>query len=187
MTAPPLASRQLTHVELLYRPGERALAVQVLSLLGCEVLDRGGHWFTAFVEPAAPGPRDYANNVMYASEVTPAQWQLESALSTGIGDDRTTYVREMRRDPQHSAHFGFRVPDRAALDAVLARVTAAAESDPELTGRLAVDGVFEPDAPDAIATTMVQAFVWTDVVATGLLSLGQHIEIQVHSDDRSDG
>ena len=185
MTAPSTAARRLTHVELLYRPGERALAVQVLSLLGCEVLDRGGHWFTAFVEPAVPGPRDYANNVVYASEVTPAQWQLERALTTSINADRTVYVREMRRDPQHSAHFGFRVPDRAALDAALARVTAAG-TDPALAGRVAVDGVFEPDAPDAIATTMVQAFVWTDVVATGLLALGQHIEIQVHQDERSD-
>jgi hypothetical protein len=27
---------------------------------------------------------------------------------------------------------------------------------------------------------MIQAFVWTDVVAAGLLSLGQHIEVQWH-------
>jgi hypothetical protein len=26
----------------------------------------------------------------------------------------------------------------------------------------------------------VQAFVWTDVVAAGLLSMGQHVEVQWH-------
>jgi hypothetical protein len=180
MTAPAPVARRLTHVELLYRPGERDKAVKVLALLGCEPLDRGGHWFTAFVDPAAGEGRDYSNNVFYASEVSAAQWELEQALCRGLPDDRQAYVDEMRRDPQHSAHFGFRVGDRAALDAVLDRVRAAADSDPDLRGRVAVDGVFEPDAPDAIATTMVQAFIWTDVVASGLLALGQHIEVQLH-------
>jgi hypothetical protein len=182
MTAPTSGARRLTHVELLYQPGERDKAVKLLALLGCEPSDRGGHWFTAFVDPPADGPRDHGNNVLYASEVSPAQWELEQALQRGLPDDRQAYVAEMRRDPQHSAHFGFRVPDRSALDAVLARVAAAGDNDPDLRGRVAVDGVFEPDAPGAIATTMVQAFIWTDVVAAGLLALGQHIEIQLHLD-----
>ena len=81
-------TRHLTHVELLYRPGEREQAIAVLDLLGCEPFDRGGHWFTAFVDPAAEGPRNYADNVLYASEVTPAQWALEQALGTGLAADR---------------------------------------------------------------------------------------------------
>ncbi len=27
---------------------------------------------------------------------------------------------------------------------------------------------------------MVQMFIWTDIVASGLLTLGQHIEVQWH-------
>jgi hypothetical protein len=167
-------ARQLTHVELLHRPGERDLARQVLTLIGCEPVDRGGHWFTSFVDPAAP--RDWATNVVYASEVGAEQWALEQALPT----EADRYREAMRREPQKSTHFGFRVPTEAALDEVVERVRTAGRDDPALAGRVAVDGVYRPGEPGAVAETMVQAFVWTDVVAAGLLSLGQHIEIQWH-------
>jgi hypothetical protein len=170
----------LTHVELLYRPGERETAIKVLTLLGCEPVDRGGTWFTAFIAPPADGPRDYGTNVFYASQVRPAQWDFEQSLGTLPASGRQAYLDFLRREPQQAAHFGFRVGERATLDAIIARVTEASRNDPELAGRVAVDGVFEPDAPGAIANTMVQAFIWTDVVASGLLTLGQHIEVQWH-------
>ena len=166
--------RRLTHVELLHRPGERALAAKVLSVLGLEPVDGGGHWFTSFVDPEAE--RDWATNVVYASEVGAEQLALEQALPP----EADAYVEAMRASPQHSAHFGFRVSDEAALEALLDRVRAAAVEDPELRDRIAVDGVYRPGEPGAIAPNMVQAFVWTDVVAAGLLRLGQHIEIQWH-------
>lgn len=41
-----------------------------------------------------------------------------------------------------------------------------------------VAAVFGPGDPGAVVDTMVQAFVWTDVIASGLLTIGQHIELQ---------
>ena len=171
---PTAPDRRLTHVELLHRPGERALAAKLLALLGCEPTDRGGHWFTSFVDPDAP--RDWATNVVYASEVGAEQWALERALPP----EADAYTAATRAQPQRSTHFGFRVATEADLDAIVARVRTAAVDDPELAGRVAVDGVFRPGEPGAIAPNMVQAFIWTDVVAAGLLALGQHIEIQWH-------
>ncbi len=168
-----MPERGITHVELLYRPGERQLAGRLFGLLGCEPVDRGGHWFTSFVDPAH---RDWVSNVLYASEVGPEQWALEQALPP----EAEQYRAAMREEPQRSTHFGFRVPTEAALDEIVARVDRAGRDDPELAGRVAVDGVFRPGDPGAVATNMVQAFVWTDVVAAGLLTLGQHIEVQWH-------
>ena len=55
---------------------------------------------------------------------------------------------------------------------------ATAEDD--LSGRVALSGVYYPDEPGAYAPNMIQAFVKTDVVASGLLAFGQHIELQWH-------
>lgn len=170
--------RRLTHVELLYRPGERALAQKVLRLLGCDPVDRGGEFFTTFVDP--DGVRDYANNVLYASEVGPAQWELEKRMTEAAGVARATYLKSMREEPQRSTHFGFRVASEAALDELVARVRSARADDPELADRVAVDGVYRPGEPGSIAQNMVQAFIWTDVLAAGLLTFGQHIEVQWH-------
>lgn len=172
------ADRRLTHVELLYRPGERALAQKVLRLLGCDPVDRGGEFFTSFVDPG--GVRDYATNVLYASEVGASQWELEKQLAAAGGAARAAYLAALREQPQRSTHFGFRVPTEAALDELVARVRTAATADPELAERVAVDGVYRPGEPGSIAQDMVQAFIWTDVLAAGLLTFGQHIEVQWH-------
>jgi hypothetical protein len=180
-TATPPNERRLTHVELLYRPGERHLAARVFALLGCTPVDRGGKWFTAFIEPSGVG--DYAQNVLYASQMSAAQWKLEKAFLTKVGTERESYVALMREQPQLSTHFGLRVPDEAALQEVVERVRRAALEDGELAGRIALDHIYRPDDPDAVAPGMIQAFVWTDVVAAGLLSCGQHFEVQVHLED----
>jgi len=171
--------RQLTHVELVYRPGERPLAVELLELLGCRVVDRGGVYFTAFVEPT---DADYVTNVLYASEVTPRQWELEQALEAqaALAGPMQAYAELLRHEPQRSFHFGFRVPEEAALAATLDDIRSASARDSGLAGRVAVAGVFRPGDPSAVTDTMIQAFVWTDVVAAGLLTLGQHIELQWH-------
>src|ERR1035441_5361415 len=56
--------RRLNHMEMLYRPGERALAGRVFELLGMRVVDTGGEWIYAFVDSNVD---DYANNACYAS------------------------------------------------------------------------------------------------------------------------
>ncbi|WP_436778337.1 hypothetical protein [Yinghuangia sp. YIM S09857] len=182
VSSPPVA-RRITHAELVHRPGERVLAARVLELLGCAVVDRGGHWFTARVEPTEDG---YTTNVLYASEVTPEQWAFETALSAQIASDREfaavaeTWVTRLRERPQYSFHFGMRLASREALERVVADIVAAGDSDPELAGRIAVSGVYRPEDPNAATDTMMQVFVHTDVLACGLLTLGQHIELQWH-------
>jgi hypothetical protein len=174
---------RLNHVEMVYRPGERELAGRVFELLGMRVLDRGGTWMTALVDPEVA---DFSNNACYASEVTPEQWALEQTLARaiaddtdGVGDSARAYLERLRTEPQRSFHFGIRFHSRDDFDATLERVRTAT-ADPELAGRVALSGVFHPDEPGAAAPNMIQAFVRTDVVAAGVLAFGQHVELQWH-------
>ena len=186
--------RQLTHVEMVHAPGERALAARVFELLGLRVVDHGGEWVFALIDPEVA---DVANNACYASEVTPEQWRLEQSLASAmaepedhaaapgtevsqeVGAAARAYVDRVRGDPQHSFHFGIRYLEREDFDATLDRVRAA-EADPDLAGRVALLGVYDPSEPGALAPGMFQAFVRTDVVAGGLLTLGQLVELQWH-------
>lgn len=174
------ASRQLTHAEFVYRPGERHLAAAFFELIGCRPADRGGEFLTSFIEPAEG---NYSTNTFYASEVTAEQWQLEQSIASDsgiVGAARRDYLARLRREPQRSFHIGFKVPTEEALDSIVARVNDAAEHHPELAARVNVAGVYRPGEDGAIAPNMVQAFIWTDVVAAGLLALGQHVEVQWH-------
>jgi len=178
------AARRLNHLEMVYRPGERELATRVFELLGLRVLDNGGTWMFAHIDPAVG---DVRNNACYASEMTPEQWALEQALvaaiaaagddARGVGSAAADYLARLRAEPQRSFHFGINVFDREDFDATLDRIRAT-EADPDLAGRVALIGVYHPDEPGALAPGMIQAFVRTDVVAAGLLTFGQHVELQ---------
>lgn len=184
MTGEPATTRQLNHVEMIYRPGERELAGRVFELLGMRVVDNGGEWMTALIDPSIG---DGANNACYASQVTPEQWTLEQTLITAmagggseVGTAAQAYADKVQAEPQHSFHFGIRYLERDDFDATLDRFRAAAASDPQLAGRVSLLGVYDPSEPGAYARGMFQAFVRTDVVAGGLLALGQLIELQWH-------
>jgi hypothetical protein len=173
----------LNHVELVYRPGERALAKRVFELLGARVIDPDGPFLIVQFDPAT---RDIVNNVLYASEVVPEQWRLEQELAAAIegsgalAESAHDYLGRLVREPQHSVHFGIHFADEATYEGTIKAVQEAGEHDPELQGRVAVSGVFRPGDPGALTDTMIQAFVRTDVVASGLLALGQHVELQYH-------
>ena len=188
--------RQLNHVEMVYRPGERELAGRVFELLGMRVVDHGGEWMFAHIDPAGA---DVANNACYASQVTPAQWRLEQSLTAAIdqaaehgasdedvGAAARGYVERVRSEPQRSYHFGIRYRERDDFDETLSRVRAA-DADPELAGRVTLLGLYDPNEPGALAPGMFQAFVRTDVVAGGLLTLGQIVELQWHLPKRASG
>ena len=177
-----MSDRFLNHVELVYRPGERELAKRVMSLFGCNVVDRGGTYFSAMVEPAVS---DFVNNALYASEMTPEQAALEAALSSALADGPSAaagdaYRAHLRTVPQRSCHFGIRWPDLDALESQLEDIAKISQDDPDLAGRVAVSAVFRPGEPGSITDTMVQAFVHTDVLASGLVLFGQHVEMQWH-------
>jgi hypothetical protein len=178
-TAPPTV-RALNHVELVYAPGDRARARALFELLGFEVRDSGGPFLTGMI---ATGQQDFANNALYASEVTPEQWALEEALRAALADGPLTgpasgYLRDLAAHPQRSCHFGIRYPSAEDLDAALDRIAGVADHAPDLAGRVTVSGVFRPGDPGSYTDMMTQAFVRTDVVASGLLAFGQHIELQ---------
>ena len=177
--APPA----INHVEMVYRPGERQLALRVLSVLGCATMDSGGTWARGLVDPARTGLAGDSNNVVYVSEVTPEQWALEqeldAALSIGeLSGPWATYAGRLRDEPQRSSHFGIRCPDRGAFDVRLDAVRRAG-AEGELKGRIELAGVYFPGDPGAVSPGLAQAFVWTDVIAAGILAFGQHIEVQL--------
>ena len=135
--------------------------------------DSGGHWFTAFIDSNL---RDYANNSFYASEAPAEQLVIEASLPNSVD----AWVEMIRATPQKSPHFGLRVGTIEAHREIIESILNASTNDPELRDRIEVLGVFPHDAPDAIANNMDQAFIWTNVIASGPLRLGQVIEVQWH-------
>ena len=172
--------RLLNHVELVYRPGERKLVTKVFETLGCVVVETGGPFLVIQIQP---GEQSFLHNVLYASEVTPAQWEFERVLleQTETDGKLAAAYREFdalrRREPQRTTHFGIRLESVEALEQLLARIRSL--PDPELEGRLQLAAVFRPGDPGALSDSLIQAFVRTDVCAAGLIRLGQHIELQV--------
>ena len=171
--------RMLNHVEMLYQPGERSLAVKVYEALGCRVSQTDGETMVVHV---APDQNDPVNNVLYSSEVSPEQWQLEQELRAARTDRPSlaaafaTYDHKLRNHPHGITHFGIRYPSFARLEEALARM--GRDLDPRLEGRLSVSAVFRPHDAGARSDRLIQAFVTTDVVAAGLFMLGQLIELQ---------
>ena len=169
----------LNHVELVYRSGERKLVAKVFETLGCSVVETGGPYLVIQVS-ATSG--NFLNNVLYASEVTAAQAQLESALEDqlvgggAVASAFRAYEEQGRREPQRTTHFGIRMPSVDDLEKTLARIESL--DCAELDGRLEVAGVFRPGDPGALSDALIQGFVHTNVFASGLVSLGQYIELQ---------
>lgn len=184
MSATP-ARRLLNHMEFVYRPGERKLAVSVFELLGFAVRDDGGEFLAASVDPLAP---DIIDNACYASQVTAQQWAFEEQLgralrgADALGRSYTGYHDLLTSQPQRAMHFGMHTSTLEDLEAVVERVRSAPHTHPELKDRISVSGTFYPGKPGSLAPNIVQAFFYTDVIASGLLTVGQHVEIHWYTD-----
>ncbi|HKD68890.1 MAG TPA: hypothetical protein VKB84_18745 [Candidatus Binataceae bacterium] len=171
--------RLLNHLEMVYRPGERHLVTKLFTALGCTVTD-SGHTHLGI----AVGATDKfgLNNAMYASEVTAEQWALEEQLQKALEGKSPLsaayagYEEKFRRNPQLTSHFGIRYPSFEALEKTLAQLEN--NLDPELAGRVQVKGVFRPGEPGSMSDFIMQAFIKTDIAASGLITFGQHIELQ---------
>jgi hypothetical protein len=172
-------------MEFVYRPGERKLAVAALELLGCRVSDGGGEFLAASVDPQAP---DIIDNAFYASQVTAQQWAFEEQLAKALGSPDSLgrahagYHDLLTREPQRAMHFGMHTATLEDLEATVERVRNVEKTHPQLAGRISVSGTFYPHKPGSLADNIVQAFFYTDVLASGLLTIGQHIEIQWYTD-----
>ena len=174
-------ARLLNHVELVYRPGARGRVARVFEVLGCRVIETGGPYLVVQIERDTPSLLD---NVIYASEVTPEQWRFEAALGRALGagdalgEAHRSFGGRLRDQPQATSHFGIRVGSEAELDGILDAIDSLAPAADAVCD-LEVTGVFRPGDPGALSDSLIQAFVRTELCAAGLITLGQHIELQV--------
>jgi hypothetical protein len=176
----PDQPRHLNHVEMVHAPGERHLAIRAFELLGGRLsVSAAGTPIGLDVASQLVGrfPHD---NAIYVSEITPEQWEFEQALRDTLQENirlralHESYLANVRDQPQKSFHFGIRFETLEALGERVEAINQAG-ADPDLKGRMVVSGVYRPGT---YTTSMTQAFVWTDIVASGLLLTGQHIELQ---------
>jgi hypothetical protein len=176
--------RMVNHLATFYQPGEQHLAVKVYEALGCRVsattFGEGNQGLVFHVEPDED---DLVNNVIYAAEVSPVQWQFEQELRGAVGEREAlkralaAYGAQRQNQPESVTHFGIRYASFATLKRALKQLEE--DLDPELQGRLKVTQVSQLPAGTAFLTEdVISAFVVTDVIAAGLLILGQTIELQ---------
>jgi hypothetical protein len=178
------AGRTVNHVATFYQPGEQYLAIKVYEALGCRVSDTTfGEGNQGLIIHVEPDEDDLVNNVIYAAEVSPVQWQFEQELRRALGEREAlasafaTYGAQREHQPESVTHFGIRHASFATLKSALKHLEQ--DLDSELQGRLKVAQVSDLPAGTAFLTEdVISAFVVTDVIAAGLLTLGQTIELQ---------
>lgn len=174
----------LNHVETLYQRGERELAMAFTRMLGCtpietpQVSERGSTYICVHPDDA---DRDGVNNVLYLSEIRDPQYDLEQGLKARFAADGElaglvdAYRDKARTKPFGIPHFGLRFPSFASIEPVLQALENC--TDPAMHGRFQVRAV-RPSDPIAMSQELIQAFVYTDIIASGLFCLGQVIELQ---------
>jgi hypothetical protein len=175
----------LNHLEALYRPGDRELAIEFVEALGCTTTDTGFATETGSsyisVHPFG-ADSDPLNNVFYVSEMLPRQVELEDLIRARIEGDAAIqdalagYREKAKTFPFGIPHFGLRYPSVEALKPVLERLDKGVS--PALKARVTVHPIQVFEAANGIPD-VTQAFVYTDVVVTGSSALGQLIELQV--------
>ena len=196
MTTRPLehaGAHLLNHVEFVYAPGDRALVRSFLEALGLRVLDPQTDPTPPELGPAAgpylivhlaEGDDDLIDNIVYASEVRPEQWALESALRERLDGDealrslQADYQMAYARMPQAMTHVGLAYPSTDAVKAAMERLAG----NDAIRDRLTLSDVYEPGGPGSVDDRVTQAFVHTDLLSVGLLLGGQQFELQVRHD-----
>jgi hypothetical protein len=174
----------LSHVETLYRPGERELAIELVEALGCAVTDTGfkGDGADTFlaVHPN-PDDQDVQNNAFYMSQIRPEQLAVEQRLGQFAQQDRafaaelTGYREAARSKPFGVPHFALRYRGGEAVKQAEARINAGIGR--KLGDRIHLR-VFYPEDPDAAVGNSIQGFLHQDVVVSGSFLMGQIIELQ---------
>jgi hypothetical protein len=167
-------------MEFVYRPGERDLVLALFDVLGFHPHDEhSGIFLLGFIDLNAP-----ADNFVAGSEVRPEQWAFDEALAQALRDEPLAgafarYQELLTRDPQWGMHVGIRFDSFEEWETTVQRVRDVAVHAPTLAGRVKLRGVYNPGDPDSVSDVLHQAFVWTDVIASGSLALGQQLELQV--------
>jgi hypothetical protein len=173
------------HVELLYQRGERQLAMDFTRMPGCTAtetpqVNETGSTYICCVHPD-DGDRDGMNNVLCLSEIRAPQHDLKQGLRKIFAADTDLAAlagacrHKGRALPCGIPHCGLRFPSFESIDPVLDRLESC--SDPAMTDRFRVT-MIRPASAAALSSALIQAFVYTEIVATGLFCLGQVIELQ---------
>ena len=183
-----LGARRLNHVEFAHRPGESGLVVALFEALGCACHSVESPPFGRYVVVTLDGS-PHGENDVFVSEAEPEQLALERALqaqlASGPGElaSAAEQLRRLQRErPYRATHVGLRVPSVAALDAVIDQL--AVLGDGALAGRLELGAPLRRSAREAreMSAPLKQVWIWTDVISTGLLALGQQIELQAYDE-----
>jgi hypothetical protein len=176
--APSSFVRRLNHVEFVYCPGERDLVLALFDLLDLEAGEaHGGRFLMGGIDRTDP-----LDNFVTGSEVSPEQWVFDQALTNALREGPLAtafggYQALLGRAPQCGMHFGISYESLDEWEATVARVRDVDAHTPALADRVQLRGVYRPGELGAISEITCQAFVWTDVIASGSLALGQQIEL----------
>lgn len=175
----------LSHVEAVYRPGDRQLAIGLFEALGCRTYDTGtkspaGDTYVS----VHPDPDDRSHdNVLYLSEMPAEQAALESALARSIDADADLHAaRERYRGfagarPFGLAHVALRYPTFGSMEVMLERLEA--RLTPAMRSRVMLK-VFRPGDSEELGSDSIQAFIYTDIAVSGISAFGQVFELAAY-------
>jgi len=163
-----------THAQMVYRPGERELAMRVLKLLGRDVVDKGRPWL-------------FVDKWIFLYEVPPQQWAFEQQLAALVAQRRSDpavagFLEELDAHPQQYCHFGSTLETMQEWETLTQRIRDAGRNDPDLRGRIEITSVLRPGDPGHVGSSTT-AFVRTDVFSSGLLTFGQIFEVNYYAED----
>jgi hypothetical protein len=175
----------LSHVEAVYRPGDRQLAIDLFEALGCKTYDTGtkspagSTYVSVHPDPDVRGQDD----VLYLSQMPAEQCRLEDVLRKRIAaDEELRAVRDVYRcmaneRPFGLSHVAMRYPSFESLERVLEGLDG--RLTPELKARVMLK-VFRPGDSEEIGWDSVQAFVYTDIAVSGISAFGQVFELSAY-------
>lgn len=175
----------LSHVEAIYRPGDRQLAIDLFEALGCTIYDTGTR------SPAGstyisvhPDPDDRSHdNALYLSEMPAEQLGLDELLRRRIETDEELrasldrYQGMAHERPYGLSHVAIRYPTFECIEQVLNNFEA--QLTPALKSRLTLK-VFRPGDNDELGPDSIQAFLYTDIAVAGISAFGQVIELSAY-------
>ena len=194
-------NRTIGHLALHYGPGDCDGARRLLEVLGATLVENGPPGFCTVLIDGETA--NHAQNIMFLSQCSNTQLQLEAAITTALhagGSDQApelTEYRQMRYDkPESIAHIGIRYKTLEEVEQAILTLEKGAQPggefegrievtkfkarpdlDPAIDARMAVSPIFDESTKPAFANYWVQCFVKTDLFAHGLLAFGQTIEL----------